>query len=48
MYLTPDDKLLYTTNGTSNDVTVIDVDNLKPVKSIKTGRYPWGVVISQE
>ncbi len=40
-----DYKLLFTTNGTSNDVTVIgcgvgegdQVDH-------KTGRYPWGVV----
>jgi YVTN family beta-propeller protein len=29
----------------SNDVTVIDVDRLEPIKSIKVGRYPWGVVI---
>jgi PQQ-dependent catabolism-associated beta-propeller protein len=41
---TPDYKLLFTTNGTSNDVTVIDVESEKPIKSIKTGRYPWGVV----
>jgi YVTN family beta-propeller protein len=44
---TPDYKLLFTTNGTSNDVTVIDVASEKAIKSIKTGRYPWGVVSSQ-
>jgi len=44
--LTPDDKLLYTTNGTSNDVTVIDVDRKRAIKSIKVGRYPWGVVVA--
>jgi hypothetical protein len=27
-------------------VTVIDVASEKPIKSIKTGRYPWGVVSS--
>ena len=43
---TPDYKLLFTTNGTSNDVTVIDVASEKAIKSIKTGRYPWGVVSS--
>lgn len=48
LYLTPDDKQLYTSNGASNDVTVIDVANLKAVKSIKTGRYPWGIVISKD
>lgn len=43
---TPDEKLLFTTNGTSNDVTVIDVASERAIKSIKTGRYPWGVVSS--
>ncbi len=43
---TPDDKLLFTTNGTSNDVSVIDVADLKVIKSIKAGRYPWGVVVA--
>ena len=43
---TPDDKLLFTTNGTSNDVSVIDVDRQKVIKSIRTGRYPWGVVVA--
>ena len=46
MYFTPDDKLLFTTNGASNDVTAIDVANQKAIKSIKVGRYPWGVVVS--
>ena len=43
---TPDQKLLFTTNGTSNDVSVIDVANLTVTKSILVGRYPWGVVVS--
>ena len=38
----PDNKLLFTTNGVSGDVTVIDVDALKAVKTIKVGRFPWG------
>ena len=45
MALTPAEDLLFTTNGVTNDVTVIDVKGLKPVKSIKVGRYPWGVAI---
>ncbi|MGB4864729.1 MAG: hypothetical protein WBP38_02405, partial [Hyphomicrobium sp.] len=36
------------TNGASNDVTVVDVAAEKAIKSIKTGRYPWGVVISKD
>jgi YVTN family beta-propeller protein len=43
---TPDEKLLFTTNGTSNDVSVIDVADLTVTKSIPVGRYPWGVVVS--
>jgi len=45
MTFTPDQKQLLTTNGVSGDITVIDVDSLKPIKSIKVGRYPWGVAI---
>jgi YVTN family beta-propeller protein len=45
--LTPDEKLLFTTNGNSNDVSVIDVPNLKVVKSMPVGMAPWGVTISQ-
>jgi PQQ-dependent catabolism-associated beta-propeller protein len=45
---TPDEKLLFTTNGASSDVSVIDVGNLKVIKSVGVGRYPWGVVVSAQ
>ena len=45
---TPDQKMLFTTNGTSNDVSVIDVAAEKVVKSIPVGLLPWGVAISPE
>ena len=45
---TPDQKTLLTTNGVSNDVSIIDVEKLKVKKSVKVGRFPWGVVISPE
>ena len=45
---TPDEKLLFTTNGVSNDVSVIDVARLKVVKSIAVGRFPWGLTISRD
>lgn len=41
-------KLLYQTMVDAivpGDVSVIDVENLKVIKSIKVGRYHWGVVI---
>jgi YVTN family beta-propeller protein len=36
---------LYTTNGLSNDVSIIDVENLKVTKSVAVGRGPWGVAV---
>ena len=33
---------LFSTNGVSGDVTVIDVASREPLKSIKVGRFPWG------
>ncbi|MEE4279211.1 MAG: YVTN family beta-propeller repeat protein [Halieaceae bacterium] len=40
------EELLLTTNGVSGDVTVIDVGDLKPIKTIRVGRYPWGVAVA--
>ena len=42
---TPDETLLVSTNGVSNDVTVIDIASRRAIKSIQVGRFPWGVVI---
>jgi YVTN family beta-propeller protein len=48
MNFTPDEKYLLTTNGLSNDISMIDVAALKVVRSIPVGRQPWGVVISAQ
>ena len=48
MAFTPDDKYLLTTNGVSNDVSVIDVAALKVIKSIPVGPFPWGVVVAPQ
>ncbi|MGI9409289.1 MAG: YVTN family beta-propeller repeat protein [Hyphomicrobiaceae bacterium] len=45
---TPDQKYLFSTNGVSNDVSVIDVASEKVIKSIPTGRFPWGVVVAKD
>ncbi len=42
MAFNADHSRLFTTNGVSGDVTVIDVGSRKPIKSIKVGRFPWG------
>jgi YVTN family beta-propeller protein len=42
----PDEKRLYTANGNSSDVSVIDLERQEVVKSIGVGRSPWGVVVA--
>jgi len=41
----PDQKRVYTTNGVSNDMSIIDLEAMKVTKSIAVGRYPWGLVV---
>jgi YVTN family beta-propeller protein len=48
MAFTPDEKYLLTTNGVSNDVSVIDVASLRVIKTIQVGELPWGVTISRQ
>jgi YVTN family beta-propeller protein len=39
-----DGTTLYTANGVSNDMSVIDVPHLRVLKSVPVGQSPWGVV----
>ncbi len=41
----PDQTTLYSTNGVSNDISVIDVAAEKVLKSVPVGSYPWGVAV---
>jgi PQQ-dependent catabolism-associated beta-propeller protein len=41
----PDQKRLYTTNGISNDMSIIDLEAHKVTKSVGVGLYPWGVAV---
>ena len=41
----PDQKRVYTTNGVSNDLSIIDLEKMEVTKSIGVGRYPWGLVV---
>ena len=43
----PDQKFLYTTNGVSGDVSIIDLEKTRVIKSVKVGRFPWGVVVRE-
>jgi YVTN family beta-propeller protein len=41
----PDGNVLFTANGPSNDVSVVDLKSGKVTKKIKTSGSPWGVLI---
>ncbi|MEV8468039.1 YVTN family beta-propeller repeat protein [Fluviibacterium sp. DFM31] len=45
MAFSPDKNLLFTTNGVSGDVTVVEVAKRTAIKSIKVGRFPWGAAL---
>ena len=45
--LTPDERYLMTTNGISNDLSIIDVATLKVINTIQVGQQPWGIAISE-
>ena len=47
LIINTDGTRLYTTNGVSNDISVIDIENRKVIKSIPVGRYPWGLVVKK-
>ncbi len=41
-----DGKRLYTANGPSNDVSIVDLATGKVEKRIKVGGLPWGVAVA--
>jgi PQQ-dependent catabolism-associated beta-propeller protein len=41
----PDEKFVYSTNGVSNDISVIDVAEEEVIKSVAVRAFPWGVVV---
>ncbi len=46
--LSADGTLLYTANGPSNDVSVVDTSTLTVIRRIPVGRSPWGVVLGAD
>jgi len=43
--LDPSGSKLYTANGASNDVSVVDLKSRKELRRIKVGDGPWGIAI---
>jgi len=46
--LSPDGKLIYTANGQSNDITIVNVADMKEVARIKSGGRPWGLKVAPQ
>jgi len=47
MALSADGSRLYTANGPSNDVSIVDTAALRTIGKIPVGRSPWGVVLGR-
>jgi YVTN family beta-propeller protein len=45
--LTADGRKLYTANGPSSDVTVLDTRTMQVLKKVPAGELPWGVVVGK-
>jgi len=43
--VSPDGRTLYTANGPTNDVSVVDLASQTVVKKIKVSGGPWGVIV---
>jgi len=43
--VSPDGRTVYTANGPSNDVSIIDAASLTVTKKVPVGQSPWGVAI---
>ena len=43
--LSPDGKFLFSANGPSNDVSVVDLATNKEIARVKAGDSPWGIAI---
>jgi YVTN family beta-propeller protein len=43
--VSPDGTMLYTANGPSNDVSVIDIAARQVARKIPVGTGPWGIAV---
>ena len=41
----PDGTRLYTANGPSNDVSVVETSTLTMLRKVAVGQSPWGVAV---
>lgn len=43
--LSADGRFLYTANGPSDDMSIVDTSTLTTIKTVAAGKSPWGVVV---
>lgn len=43
--LSADGRFLYTANGPSNDMSIVDTSTLTTIKTVSAGKSPWGVTV---
>jgi YVTN family beta-propeller protein len=43
--LSPDGKYLFSANGPSDDISVVDLKSNQEIKRVKAGKSPWSVAI---
>lgn len=43
--LSADGRYLYTANGPSDDMSIVDTDSLTTIKTVGAGKSPWGVAV---
>ena len=43
--MTGDEKRLYVANGLSDDISIIDTESRKVLKSVPVGMVPYGILI---
>ncbi len=46
--LSPDGKYLFSANGPSNDVSVVDLATNKEIAKVKAGGSPWGLAVVED
>jgi YVTN family beta-propeller protein len=42
-----DGRFVYTANGLSNDISVVDIANRRVMAAIKVGEKPWGIALGR-
>ena len=43
--ISPDGKRIYTANGPSGDVSVVDPETMTVIATVPAGKSPWGIAI---